>query len=84
VLTWRESDGQWKDYWKAPLFQGDYYGLCGAYSTCEVWVPFGLTASLKISLKNLFSNDSINPISFYFSTNPFYQWFKLLIFLLIL
>jgi len=36
VLTWRESDGQWKDYWKAPVFQCDYYGLCGAYSTCEL------------------------------------------------
>ncbi|KAG6754743.1 hypothetical protein POTOM_040537 [Populus tomentosa] len=36
ALTWRESDGQWKDYWKTPLFQCDYYGLCGADSTCEL------------------------------------------------
>jgi hypothetical protein len=36
VLTWRESDGQWKDYWKAPQFHCDYYGHCGAYSTCEL------------------------------------------------
>ncbi|KAG5234842.1 G-type lectin S-receptor serine/threonine-protein kinase [Salix suchowensis] len=35
ALTWRQSDGQWKDYWKTPLFQCDYYGYCGAYSTCE-------------------------------------------------
>ncbi|XP_061984237.1 G-type lectin S-receptor-like serine/threonine-protein kinase RKS1 [Populus nigra] len=36
VLTWRESDGQWKDYWKTPQFECDYYGQCGAYSTCEL------------------------------------------------
>jgi len=36
VLTWRESDGQWKDYWKVPQLQCDYYGYCGAYSTCEL------------------------------------------------
>nr|XP_034910160.1 G-type lectin S-receptor-like serine/threonine-protein kinase RKS1 [Populus alba] len=36
VLTWRESDGQWKEYWKSPLLQCDYYGYCGAYSTCEL------------------------------------------------
>jgi hypothetical protein len=24
ALTWRQSDGQWKDYWKTPLFQCDY------------------------------------------------------------
>ncbi|KAL9346782.1 hypothetical protein Peur_061635 [Populus x canadensis] len=36
LLTWRESDGQWKDYWKSPLLQCDYYGYCGAYSTCEI------------------------------------------------
>ncbi|KAG6755919.1 hypothetical protein POTOM_039327 [Populus tomentosa] len=36
VLSWRETDGQWKDYWKAPQFQCDYYGHCGAYSTCEL------------------------------------------------
>ncbi|KAG5234858.1 G-type lectin S-receptor serine/threonine-protein kinase [Salix suchowensis] len=35
ALTWRESDGQWNDYWKTPQFQCDYYGHCGAYSTCE-------------------------------------------------
>uniref|UniRef100_A0A6N2M3F3 Receptor-like serine/threonine-protein kinase n=1 Tax=Salix viminalis TaxID=40686 RepID=A0A6N2M3F3_SALVM len=35
ALTWRQSDGQWKDYWKTPQFQCDYYGHCGAYSTCE-------------------------------------------------
>uniref|UniRef100_A0A6N2M4Q4 non-specific serine/threonine protein kinase n=1 Tax=Salix viminalis TaxID=40686 RepID=A0A6N2M4Q4_SALVM len=35
ALTWRESDGQWKEYWKTPQFQCDYYALCGAYSTCE-------------------------------------------------
>jgi hypothetical protein len=36
ALTWRESDGQWKKYWKSPQFQCDYYGQCGAYSTCEL------------------------------------------------
>ncbi|XP_034891793.2 G-type lectin S-receptor-like serine/threonine-protein kinase RKS1 [Populus alba] len=36
VLTWRESDGQWKEFWKSPLLQCDYYGYCGAYSTCEI------------------------------------------------
>ncbi|KAG5234837.1 G-type lectin S-receptor serine/threonine-protein kinase [Salix suchowensis] len=36
ALTWRQSDGQWKDYWKTPLFQCDSYRHCGAYSTCEV------------------------------------------------
>ena len=35
TLSWRQSDGQWKDYWKTPQFQCDYYGHCGAYSTCE-------------------------------------------------
>ena len=35
ALIWRESDGHWKEYWKTPQFQCDYYGLCGAYSTCE-------------------------------------------------
>ncbi|KAG5234860.1 G-type lectin S-receptor serine/threonine-protein kinase [Salix suchowensis] len=39
ALTWRQSDGQWKDYWKTPQFQCDYYGHCGAYSTCEVADP---------------------------------------------
>ncbi|KAG5235327.1 G-type lectin S-receptor serine/threonine-protein kinase [Salix suchowensis] len=36
ALTWRQSDGQWKDYWKTPQFQCDYYRHCGAYSTCEL------------------------------------------------
>ncbi|KAG5234856.1 G-type lectin S-receptor serine/threonine-protein kinase [Salix suchowensis] len=36
ALIWRQSDGQWKDYWKTPQFQCDYYGLCGADSTCEL------------------------------------------------
>uniref|UniRef100_A0A6N2L1J7 non-specific serine/threonine protein kinase n=1 Tax=Salix viminalis TaxID=40686 RepID=A0A6N2L1J7_SALVM len=36
ALSWRQSDGQWKDYWKTPQSQCDYYGHCGAYSTCEV------------------------------------------------
>ncbi|XP_052301298.1 G-type lectin S-receptor-like serine/threonine-protein kinase At1g11410 isoform X30 [Populus trichocarpa] len=36
ALTRRESDGQWKEYWKSPQFQWDYYGHCGAYSTCEL------------------------------------------------
>jgi hypothetical protein len=36
ALTWRESDGQWKEYWKSPQFKCDYYGHCGAYSTCEL------------------------------------------------
>ncbi|KAG5234845.1 G-type lectin S-receptor serine/threonine-protein kinase [Salix suchowensis] len=39
ALTWRESDGQWNDYWKTPQFQCDYYGHCGAYSTCEYADP---------------------------------------------
>ncbi|XP_052301292.1 G-type lectin S-receptor-like serine/threonine-protein kinase RKS1 isoform X23 [Populus trichocarpa] len=36
MLTWRESDGRWKEYWKSPQLQCDYYGYCGAYSTCEL------------------------------------------------
>ena len=36
ALTWRESDGQWKEYWKSPQFQCDYYRHCGAFSTCEL------------------------------------------------
>ncbi|KAJ6893324.1 G-type lectin S-receptor-like serine/threonine-protein kinase RKS1 isoform X1 [Populus alba x Populus x berolinensis] len=36
ALTWRQSDGRWKEYWKSPQFQCDYYGHCGAYSTCEL------------------------------------------------
>uniref|UniRef100_A0A2K1R435 Bulb-type lectin domain-containing protein n=1 Tax=Populus trichocarpa TaxID=3694 RepID=A0A2K1R435_POPTR len=36
ALTWRESDGRWKEYWKSPQFQCHYYGICGAYSTCEL------------------------------------------------
>ncbi|KAJ6893333.1 G-type lectin S-receptor-like serine/threonine-protein kinase [Populus alba x Populus x berolinensis] len=36
MLTWRESDGQWKEYWKSPQLQCDYYGYCGAYSTSEL------------------------------------------------
>jgi len=36
ALTWRESDGRWKEYWKCPQFQCHYYGNCGAYSTCEL------------------------------------------------
>ncbi|KAL9346788.1 hypothetical protein Peur_061641 [Populus x canadensis] len=36
MLTWREGDGQWKEYWKSPQLQCDYYGYCGAYSTCEL------------------------------------------------
>ncbi|KAG6755914.1 hypothetical protein POTOM_039322 [Populus tomentosa] len=36
ALTWRQSDGQWKEYWKSPQFHCDYYGNCGAYSTCEL------------------------------------------------
>jgi len=36
ALTWRESDGQWKEYRKYPQFQCDCYGYCGAYSTCEL------------------------------------------------
>jgi len=36
ALTRRESDGQWKEYWKSPQLQWDYYGHCGAYSTCEL------------------------------------------------
>jgi hypothetical protein len=36
VLTWRESDGKWREYWKCPRLQCDYYGYCGAYSTCEI------------------------------------------------
>uniref|UniRef100_A0A6N2L1S6 Receptor-like serine/threonine-protein kinase n=1 Tax=Salix viminalis TaxID=40686 RepID=A0A6N2L1S6_SALVM len=39
ALSWRQSDGQWKDYWKTPQSQCDYYGHCGAYSTCEVAHP---------------------------------------------
>ncbi|KAF9672232.1 hypothetical protein SADUNF_Sadunf11G0019500 [Salix dunnii] len=39
ALTWRQSDGQWKDYWKSPQFQCDYYGQCGTYSTCEYADP---------------------------------------------
>nr|XP_034927093.1 G-type lectin S-receptor-like serine/threonine-protein kinase RKS1 isoform X5 [Populus alba] len=36
ALTWRENDGQWKEYWKSPQFQCDYYRHCGAFSTCEL------------------------------------------------
>ncbi|KAL9384038.1 hypothetical protein Peur_024361 [Populus x canadensis] len=36
ALTWRESDGQWKEYWKSPQFQCNYYRHCGAFSTCEL------------------------------------------------
>jgi len=36
ALTWRESDGEWREYWKWPQLQCDYYGYCGAYSTCEL------------------------------------------------
>ncbi|KAG6754753.1 hypothetical protein POTOM_040547 [Populus tomentosa] len=36
ALTWRESDGWWKEYWKYPQFECHYYGNCGAYSTCEL------------------------------------------------
>ncbi|XP_052301297.1 G-type lectin S-receptor-like serine/threonine-protein kinase RKS1 isoform X29 [Populus trichocarpa] len=36
VLTWRESDGKWREYSKCPQLQCDYYGYCGAYSTCEL------------------------------------------------
>ncbi|KAJ6893322.1 hypothetical protein NC652_027371 [Populus alba x Populus x berolinensis] len=36
ALTWRQSDGQWKEYWRSPQFHCDYYGNCGAYSTCEL------------------------------------------------
>uniref|UniRef100_A0A6N2LN26 non-specific serine/threonine protein kinase n=1 Tax=Salix viminalis TaxID=40686 RepID=A0A6N2LN26_SALVM len=39
ALSWRQSDGQWKDYWKIPQFQCDYYGHCGAYSKCEYADP---------------------------------------------
>jgi hypothetical protein len=36
ALTWRQSDGQWKEYWKSPQFQCNYYRHCGAFSTCEL------------------------------------------------
>ncbi|XP_034927094.1 G-type lectin S-receptor-like serine/threonine-protein kinase RKS1 isoform X2 [Populus alba] len=36
VLTWRENDGQWKEYWTSPQFQCHYYRHCGAFSTCEL------------------------------------------------
>ncbi|CAK7350791.1 unnamed protein product [Dovyalis caffra] len=34
-VKWDESDGQWKEVWRAPRSQCDSYGWCGAYSTCE-------------------------------------------------
>ncbi|KAJ6885690.1 hypothetical protein NC651_026361 [Populus alba x Populus x berolinensis] len=36
VLTWRESYGKCREYWKCPHLQCDYYGYCAAYSTCEL------------------------------------------------
>ncbi|CAK7350776.1 unnamed protein product [Dovyalis caffra] len=35
VVRLHESDHRWKDVWKAPRYQCDSYGWCGAYSTCE-------------------------------------------------
>ncbi|KAF9672231.1 hypothetical protein SADUNF_Sadunf11G0019100 [Salix dunnii] len=39
ALARRQSDGLWKDYWKSSQFRCDYYGYCGAYSTCEYANP---------------------------------------------
>jgi len=35
VVTWHVSDHKWKEFWAAPKHQCDWYGKCGAYSTCE-------------------------------------------------
>ncbi|KAJ6978879.1 G-type lectin S-receptor-like serine/threonine-protein kinase [Populus alba x Populus x berolinensis] len=35
AVKWHESDGQWKENWRAPRSKCDSYGWCGPYSTCE-------------------------------------------------
>lgn len=35
AVKWHESDGQWKETWRAPRSKCDSYGWCGPYSTCE-------------------------------------------------
>ncbi|CAK7350783.1 unnamed protein product [Dovyalis caffra] len=37
-LAWQESessDGQWKEFWRAPQYRCDFYGWCGPNSICE-------------------------------------------------
>uniref|UniRef100_A0A6N2LRK1 non-specific serine/threonine protein kinase n=1 Tax=Salix viminalis TaxID=40686 RepID=A0A6N2LRK1_SALVM len=35
AVKWHESDGQWRETWRAPRSKCDSYGWCGPYSTCE-------------------------------------------------
>ncbi|KAJ9136271.1 hypothetical protein P3X46_033363 [Hevea brasiliensis] len=34
-LIWHEMEAQWMDFWSAPKYRCDWYGVCGANSKCE-------------------------------------------------
>ncbi|OAY26069.1 hypothetical protein MANES_16G019000v8 [Manihot esculenta] len=34
-FTWHEIEARWKEFWSAPKYRCEWYGVCGANSKCE-------------------------------------------------